>query len=74
MFAIVNGEKRELPEGATILSVVELLARDGGRDAAGRGVAVAHEGDVVPRERWSSTPLAEGTRIEVVAAIQGGAL
>jgi sulfur carrier protein len=74
MFVIVNGERRELPPEATILSVVELLARAGGRDAAGRGLAVALEGDVVPRERWASTPVGEGTRVEVVAAIQGGSV
>ncbi len=72
MVAIVNGEERELPPEATILSVVELLSRDGGRAPSGRGVAVALEGEVVPRGRWASTPVAEGTRVEVVAAIQGG--
>jgi sulfur carrier protein len=36
-------------------------------------VAVAVEGEVVPRDDWSSTQLGEGTRVEVLAAIQGGA-
>jgi len=65
---IVNGERRELPSGATVAHVVALLSGDG--DA--RGVAVAVEGEVVPRTTWSSTPLSEGARVEVVAAIQGG--
>ena len=30
------------------------------------------EGEVVPRVTWSQTPLRDGARIEVVAAIQGG--
>lgn len=74
MLVIVNGERRELPPEATVSSVVELLNADGGhlRDAGGRGVAVALEGEVVPRGNWSSTPLAEGARVEVLAAIQGG--
>jgi sulfur carrier protein len=74
MFVIVNGEKRELPQEATVLSVVELLAADGERplELSGRGVAVAVEGEVVPREDWSSTPLGNGERVEVLAAIQGG--
>jgi sulfur carrier protein len=37
-----------------------------------RGVAVALDGEVVTRSRWSDTELAEGARIEVVAAIGGG--
>ena len=74
MFVIVNGERRELPQEATVLSVVELLAADGtpSRELAGRGVAVAVDGEVVPRDNWSSTRLGEGERVEVLAAIQGG--
>ena len=75
MHVIVNGEPRELPPEATVISVVELLADDGGRsrEAAARGVAVAVDGEVVPRDDWPSTALGEGTRVEVLAAIQGGA-
>ena len=75
MHVIVNGERRELPPQATVLNVVEQLADDGGRTpaTAGRGVAVAVDGEVVPRDHWSSTGLDEGARVEVLAAIQGGA-
>jgi sulfur carrier protein len=64
----VNGARRELPDGSTIASVVQELT---GR-SEGRGVAVALEGEVVPRGRWPETELAEGAEIEVVAAVQGG--
>lgn len=75
MHVIVNGESRELPPEATVLRVVELLAEVGSRspETATRGVAVAVEGEVVPRGEWSSTELREGARVEVLAAIQGGA-
>ena len=75
MRVTVNGEGRELPPEATVLSVVQLLADDGGRfpHAAGRGVAVALDGEVVPRDDWPSTVLGDGARVEVLAAIQGGA-
>jgi sulfur carrier protein len=75
MHVIINGERRELPPEATVLNVVELLASDGARlrESPGRGVAVAVEGEVVPRDDGSSTQLGEGTRVEVLAAIQGGA-
>jgi sulfur carrier protein len=64
----VNGDPRELPPGATVASVVELLAVAPGA----RGVAVALDGEVVIRSRWPDTELREGALVEVVAAIQGG--
>jgi thiazole synthase len=65
----LNGEPRELPDGATLADAV----RASGVEQEGRGVAVALEGEVVSRGEWSSTTLAEGSRVEVLAAIQGGA-
>jgi sulfur carrier protein len=64
----LNGERRQLPSGATVANVVELLEVA----APARGVAVAVNGEVVTRGRWDDTKLPEGARIEVVAAIQGG--
>jgi len=65
----LNGEARELPAGATLADAV----RESGVDAGARGVAVALDGEVVPRSRWGETPLADGQAVEVLAAIQGGA-
>jgi sulfur carrier protein len=62
----VNGHERELPAGATVASVVAELS------APSRGVAVAIESEVVPRSQWDSTVLVEGTRVEIVVAVQGG--
>jgi sulfur carrier protein len=63
---VVNGTSRE---GTRRLSL--LLAELGlGPDA--RGVAVAVDGEVVPRSRWGELTLADGARVEVVDAIQGG--
>ena len=64
----VNGEARELPDGATVATVVELLSAA----PAGRGVAVAVGGEVVPRRAWPETELSEGAAVEVVTAVQGG--
>ena len=68
MSVTVNGEPQELPEGATIASVVELLS--GARQ--GRGVAVALGGEVVPRGAWGRTEVPDGALVEVVGAVQGG--
>jgi thiazole synthase len=65
----LNGEPQELAAGATLADAV----RASGVDEASRGVAVALDGEVVPRAEWGSTPLAEGAGVEVLAAIQGGA-
>ena len=37
-----------------------------------RGIAVARNGEVVPKSRWDRTPLAHGDRIEIVTAAAGG--
>jgi len=65
---VLNGEPRALPEGATVADAV----RASGVDEGGRGVAVAVDGEVVPRGEWEATVLAEGRRVEVLQAVQGG--
>ena len=37
-----------------------------------RGVAVAVDGEVVPRAGWSTFAIPEGARVEVLTAMQGG--
>lgn len=44
----------------------------GARRAGRRGVAVAVDGEVVPRGEWDGTSIQEGQVVEVVHAIQGG--
>lgn len=62
----VNGEPRDLPAGSSVAVLVGQLT------AAVRGVAVAVNGEVVPRSTWDSAGLAEGDRVEVLTAAQGG--
>lgn len=62
----LNGERRELPEGSTVASLLETLSRDP------RTVAVEHNGDILPRSSYASTPLAAGDHLEIVAFVQGG--
>jgi sulfur carrier protein len=64
----VNGEQRELPHGATVAEAVAVT----GAPREGRGVAAAVDGEVVPRDRWEATALADGQHVEVVQAVQGG--
>jgi sulfur carrier protein len=66
---VLNGERQELPDGAT----VEVAVIATGAPADGQGVAVALDGDVVPRGEWSTTLVRDGQQVEVVHAVQGGA-
>ncbi len=68
MRVVLNGAERELAEGTTVQAAVEALDLP----AAGRGVAVAVDAEVVPRTQWEMHTLRDGARIEVLRAIQGG--
>jgi sulfur carrier protein len=68
MIVAVNGTSTELPDGATIAGVLAELDVP----PIARGVAVAVQGEVVPRGEWLTTSLCDGDRVEVLAAIQGG--
>jgi sulfur carrier protein len=63
----LNGEPRDRA-GATI---AELLA-DLGVEMQARGVAVALDGEVVPRGEWGERRVNEGQRVEALSAMQGG--
>ncbi len=67
----LNGRPTEVREGTTIAEVIGLVGGDRIPEDR-RGVAVALDGEVVPRSSWESTRPDEGASIEVVAAIQGG--
>jgi len=69
MSAIIRVNGREEPMAAT--SVAELLAGYGIAEGA-RGVAVALNGAVLPRRRWTETPLTPGDTLDIVRPIQGG--
>jgi sulfur carrier protein len=62
----INGEPADVPPGTT---VAQLLADRGAPD---RGVAVAIDGEVVPRGAWAATTVEDDAKIEVVMAVQGG--
>jgi sulfur carrier protein len=65
---VLNGESMELRPGETVAAVLERL----GLATDTRGVAVAVDGEVVPRGRWEAFTLAEDARVEVLGAMQGG--
>ena len=68
MEVVLNGARREVPPGSTLADLVALT----GADPDARGLAIALDGEVVPRSEWDGTEPVDGARIEVVTAIQGG--
>jgi sulfur carrier protein len=68
MRIVLNGEPRELRDQATVADAVDAS----GAPESRAGVAVAVEGEVVPRSRWNDRALAGGEQVEVLQAVQGG--
>ncbi|MDT0264952.1 sulfur carrier protein ThiS [Streptomyces sp. DSM 44915] len=68
----VNGEPRLVPAGTSLAALVGELAGAPAGAAAPPGIAVARNEAVVPRGEWAGTTLAEGDRVEVLTAVQGG--
>ena len=66
MTIVLNGAPAD-----TAANVAELLERHLGV-ADPHGVAVAVDGEVVPRAQWPYRSLAVGSVVEVVTAVQGG--
>ena len=62
----VNGVPTDLPAPATVAALVAARA------AGHTRVAVALNGDVVPRSRWDATPIHPGDSVEVLAPTAGG--
>ena len=63
----MNGERRRVA-AADVRALLGAL----GLDPAGRGLAVARNGEIVPGAAWETTTLAPDDRIEIVGAVQGG--
>ena len=62
----VNGRDFDADRELSVQTLVESLTE------VRRGVAVAVNGEVVPRSTWSAVPLTDGDAVEVLTAAQGG--
>jgi sulfur carrier protein len=66
MNVIINGEPCQLAPGATVAQAVMAVT------TATSGVAAAVNDEVVSRAAWDVTRIADGDRVEVLTAVQGG--
>lgn len=65
---LLNGQSTDLRAGDTLSSALERL----GLSLQARGVAVAVDGEVVPRASWATYTLGADARVEILSAMQGG--
>lgn len=66
MQIIVNNKAMEMAEGSTLSTLAEALR------LPEKGVAVAVNNQMIPREEWSATSLQAGAQIVVIKAACGG--
>ncbi|MDQ1538708.1 MAG: sulfur carrier protein [Actinomycetota bacterium] len=66
MTITLNGSQREIADGTTVEQLVGVFS------LPPRGVALAMDGEVIPRPSWPSTLVVSGARVEVITAVQGG--
>ncbi|MDD2701107.1 MAG: sulfur carrier protein ThiS [Sideroxydans sp.] len=62
----INGVIRQLPNSISIASLIEDMGLTGKR------VALERNGEIVPRSQFTSHLLADGDKLEIVAAVGGG--
>lgn len=73
---VLNGSAQRHTE----MTVLQLVRRESGPShgpdstttAGACGVAVAVNGEVIPRSAWARTELVPGDRVELLSAVQGG--
>lgn len=62
----LNGDTRQLPEGATVATLLDELS------LTERRVAVEINQEIVPRSEHAGHALTAGDRVEIIHAIGGG--
>jgi sulfur carrier protein len=68
MELLINGEARE----SQAANVAELLTEELDEGHTRKGIAVALNGQVVPRTEWENARISKGDRVEIVRALPGG--
>ncbi len=62
----MNGEQRQVPDGVTVLGLLDILKIQPQR------VAVELNREIVKKDRYGITAISEGDNIEVVSFMSGG--
>jgi thiamine biosynthesis protein ThiS len=62
----INGEKRDVPPGATVADLLQTLDLPAGR------VAIERNLEILPRAQWTEAHVQPGDRYEIVHFVGGG--
>jgi sulfur carrier protein len=63
---VVNGEERTAPAGQTVGSLLAVLGVEAGR------VAVELNRSIIRKKDWDTTPVPDGSELEIVQFVGGG--
>ncbi len=66
IWVVINGERREVPEGLDVQGLLDFLGVDSSR------VAVELNRSIVRKSDWSASKLVDGAEVEVVMFVGGG--
>lgn len=66
MTVVINGERREIPDGLNVSAMIEHLGMTLER------VALERNRDILPRTRWKVTPVQPDDSFEIVHLVGGG--
>lgn len=66
MQIVLNGNQHSLPSEMTLAALIESMGIDR------RLIAIAHNGDVVPRATYEEVTVHEGDAVEIVRMVGGG--
>jgi thiamine biosynthesis protein ThiS len=66
MTVVINGERREIPDGLNVAAMIEHLGIPVDRVALERNL------EILPRANWMQTQVQPGDRYEIVRFVGGG--
>lgn len=66
MTVTINGERREIPNGLTVSTLLDHLGMRSDR------VAIERNRDILPRARWAETQVQSNDSFEIVHLVGGG--
>jgi thiamine biosynthesis protein ThiS len=66
MTVTINGERRDIPDGLSVSTLLEHLGMKSER------VAIERNLDILPRARWAETQVQPNDNFEIVHLVGGG--
>ncbi len=66
MQIIVNGDRREVPDGLTVAALLDVLQMRANR------VAIERNREILPRAQWAATQVQPNDSFEIVQFVGGG--